>query len=81
MEWTLGAVSSASEDVEPPGLAWVVAERAVRRDEIGCSPLTCGHQVLAVVRGGRRIWAEDPAVAALGGDDRLLVLSSASVGD
>lgn len=75
------AVESAFEDIEPPDLAWGVAERAVRRDEIGCSPLTCGHQVLAVVREGRRIWAEDPAVAALRGGDRLLVLSSASTGD
>ncbi|MFS8097467.1 NAD-binding protein [Lentzea alba] len=80
-EWTLTAAGSAFEHVEVPDLAWVVAERAVRSDEIGCAPLTCGHQVLAVVRDGRRVWAEDPAVAALRGDDRLLVLSSVPVGD
>lgn len=54
---------------------------ADQTDEIDCAPRTCGHQVPAVVRDGRRVWAEDPAVAALRGDDRLLVLSSAPVGD
>ncbi|MFC3897069.1 NAD(P)-binding protein [Lentzea rhizosphaerae] len=55
-------------------LEWTVAERAVTHDEIGCSPLHCRHQVLAVVRHGQRLWAEDPAVAVLCGEDRLLVV-------
>ncbi|PWK84844.1 Trk K+ transport system NAD-binding subunit [Lentzea atacamensis] len=56
-------------------LEWTVAERAVTHDEIGCSPLDCRHQVLAVVRRGQRLWAEDPAVAVLRGEDRLLVVT------
>lgn len=56
-------------------LEWTVAERSVTHDEIGCSPLDCRHQVLAVVRRGQRLWAEDPAVAVLHGEDRLLVVS------
>ncbi|MFS8102160.1 NAD-binding protein [Lentzea alba] len=59
-------------------LEWTVMERAVTHDEIGCSPLDCRHQVLAVVRRGRRFWAEDPAVAVLRGEDRLLVVSPGS---
>ncbi len=74
-EWALGAEVVPFEREVLPDLEWSVAERAVKRDEIGCSPLTCGHQVLAVVREGRRIWVEDPSVGALRGDDRLLVLS------
>ena len=57
------------------GLEWTVGERAVTHDEIGCSPLDCRHEVLAVVRSGQRLWAEDPVVAVLRGEDRLLVVS------
>ncbi|NGY66496.1 hypothetical protein G7043_47220 [Lentzea sp. NEAU-D13] len=54
---------------------WTVAERAVTHDEIGCSPLDCRHQVLAVVRHGQRLWTEDSTVAVLRGENRLLVVS------
>ncbi|WP_330277054.1 NAD-binding protein [Lentzea sp. NBC_00516] len=54
---------------------WSVAERAVTNDEVGRSPLDCAQQVLAVLRHGRRRRVEDPAVAVLRDDDRLLVVS------
>jgi Trk K+ transport system NAD-binding subunit len=78
-EWALKVESLAYEQVSSS--EWVVAERPVMTDEVGSSPLACGHQVLAVVRDGQRIWVEDPAVEQLRGDDRLLVLSSTPTGD
>ena len=75
-EWAFGSSEVPAEGSGLPDLEWTVAERAVAREEIGCSPLECGNQVLAVVRDGTRIWAEDPSVATLRDDDRLLVLSS-----
>ncbi|WP_170176069.1 NAD(P)-binding protein [Lentzea flaviverrucosa] len=78
-EWVPGAARPQDRGVESADLEWTVTERAVALDEIGRSPLGCGHQVLAVMRHGQRIWAEDPAVAALRDDDRLLVVSSRSV--
>ncbi|MEU3648832.1 NAD(P)-binding protein [Lentzea sp. NPDC034063] len=79
-EWGFGTSGHLPEDGGLPELEWVVAERPVARQEIGCSPFECGNQVLAVVRDGRRIWAEDPSVATLRDDDRLLVLSSEDEG-
>lgn len=74
-EWALEAENLLREQ------EWVMTERPVASDEIGSSPLACGHQVLAVVRDGQRIWVEDPAVGELRGDDRLVVLSSTQLGD
>ncbi|MEV6236644.1 NAD(P)-binding protein [Lentzea sp. NPDC051838] len=72
-EWAPGAQAQrtgrAFSDQE-----WTVAEREVAQDEVGSSPLACGHQVLAVLREGERFWAEDPAVVLLREGDRLLVL-------
>ena len=78
-EWALKIESLPYEEL--PDLDWAVAERPVMPDEVGSSPLECGNDVLAVVRDGQRIWVEDPAVGELRGDDRLVVLSSTSVGD
>ncbi len=64
-----------------PELEWSVLERPVMQDEVGSSPLECGNDVLAVVRAGQRIWAEDPEVEELRGDDKLVVLSSGPIGD
>ncbi|MFI9415200.1 NAD-binding protein [Nocardia gamkensis] len=55
-------------------LAVVVTERAVRGTEIGQRPTRCGSLVLAVVRGGRTRWRDDPGVARLRVSDRLIVL-------
>lgn len=57
----------------PQEQVWSVVERAVEQHEVGRSPRECGDQVLAVLRGGRRVWAEDLKVGALCEDDRLLV--------
>jgi hypothetical protein len=54
---------------------WTVVERAVTNGEVGRSPLDCDHQVLAVLRDGRRLWIEDPAAAVLRDGDRVLVVS------
>lgn len=78
-EWALKIESLPYEEL--PDLEWAVTERPVMPDEVGSSPLECGNEVLAVVRDGQRIWAEDPTVGELRGDDRLVVLSSTSVGD
>lgn len=77
-EWVPGAARPQDRGGESADLEWTVTERAVTLDEIGRPPLSCGHQVLAVLRHGQRIWAEDPA-AALRDDDRLLVVSSRPV--
>lgn len=79
-EWGFVSSEDLPEDAGPPELAWAVAERPVAHQEVGCSPLDCGNRVLAVVRDGRRIWAEDPSVATLRDDDRLLVLNSGDEG-
>ncbi|RAS67330.1 Trk K+ transport system NAD-binding subunit [Lentzea atacamensis] len=76
VEWAFGLSDVPCEGSGLQDLEWTVAERAVMREEIGCSPLSCGHQVLAVVRDGRRVWVDDPSVAELRGGDRLLVLST-----
>ncbi|MFJ8962583.1 NAD(P)-binding protein [Lentzea sp. NPDC102401] len=75
-EWIPGAAPPQDVGGEKPELEWTVTERAVTRDEVDRPPLACGHQVLAVLRHGQRIWVDDPAVAVLRGDDRLLVVSS-----
>ena len=54
----------------------VVLERAVGRDEIGRLPSECGPEVLAVIRDGRRVWAEDPSADRLRSGDLLVVLDS-----
>jgi Trk K+ transport system NAD-binding subunit len=59
-------------------LGLAVAERAVRDSEIGRAPSECGALVLAVVRGGERVWLDDPDVASLRPDDRLLVLRAST---
>lgn len=74
-EWALDAERPHDGGHAFADLEWTVAERAVTHDEIGCSPLDCRRQVLAVVRHGQRLWAEDPTVAMLRGEDRLLVVS------
>jgi hypothetical protein len=74
-EWTPDAERPHGGGHASADLEWTVAERAVTHNEIGCSPYDCRHQVLAVVRGGQRLWTEDPAAAVLRGDDRLLVVS------
>ncbi|WP_434445390.1 NAD-binding protein [Lentzea sp. E54] len=74
-EWALKMESLPYEQLTE--LEWAVLERPVMQDEVGSSPLECGNEVLAVVRDGRRIWVEDPAVGELRGDDVLVVLSSA----
>ena len=74
-EWTLEPQHRPDVAADLSDLEWAVAERSVLRHEIGSSPLDCSHQVLAVVREGRRIWASDPAVAALREGDLLVVLS------
>lgn len=78
-EWAPGAVPPQDGGGESPDLEWTLTERAVTQDEVGRSPLACGHQVLAVMRHGQRIWVEDSTVAVLRDDDRLLVVSSRSV--
>ncbi|RDI34390.1 NAD(P)-binding protein [Lentzea flaviverrucosa] len=78
-EWALEMDSLVCDHL--PELEWSVLERPVMQDEVGSSPLECGNDVLAVVRAGRRIWAEDPEVGELRGDDKLVVLSSGPVGD
>ncbi|MBF6079590.1 NAD-binding protein [Nocardia beijingensis] len=52
----------------------VVAERAVRSFEVGQCPGLCKPLVLAVVRGGRTHWRDDPVVGRLRASDQLLVL-------
>jgi len=47
-----------------------VAERNVREDEVGKSPVLCHPTMLAVVRNGRRIWLEDSGFLQY--DDRVL---------
>ncbi|MCG8922541.1 NAD(P)-binding protein [Lentzea sp. CC55] len=74
-EWSLEVASAPFDDL--PHLEWVVLERPVVEDEIGLLPLECGNDVLAVLRDGQRIWAEDPVVGKLRGDDRLVVLTDA----
>ncbi|WP_330275922.1 NAD-binding protein [Lentzea sp. NBC_00516] len=78
-EWAPGAVPPQDGGGESPDLEWTLTERAVTQDEVGRSPLVCGHQVLAVMRHGQRIWVEDSKVGVLRDDDRLLVVSSRSV--
>ncbi|WP_433714045.1 potassium channel family protein [Nocardia sp. CA-084685] len=56
----------------PPSL--VVTERPVRPDEIGHDPARSGPLLLAVVRGGRIRWRDEPATSPLRAHDRLLVL-------
>ncbi|MBF6302066.1 NAD-binding protein [Nocardia amamiensis] len=56
----------------------VVAERAVRSSEIGQCLSLCGPLVLAVARGGRIHWRDDPGEARLRASDRLLVLRASS---
>jgi hypothetical protein len=77
-EWVPGAARPQDGGGGSPDLEWTLTERAVTLDEVGRSPLGCGHEVLAVMRHGQRIWTEDPAVAVLRDDDRLLVVSSRS---
>lgn len=60
---------------------WAVLERPVMCEEVGISPLACGNEVLAVLRDGRRIWVEDPAVGELRHGDTLVVLRSDPVAD
>jgi voltage-gated potassium channel len=62
-------------------LSLVIAERAVRDAEIGRTPRECGALVLAVVRGGARVWIDDPDVQTLRPDDRLLVLRAVAPGE
>lgn len=78
-EWALKMDSLVCDHL--PELEWSVLERPVMQDEVGSSPLECGNDVLAVVRAGQRIWAEDPEVGELRGDDKLVVLSSEPVDD
>ena len=57
-EWAFGSPGVPAEGSGLPELEWAVAERPVAHQEVGCSPLECGNQVLAVVReegaSGRR---------------------------
>jgi voltage-gated potassium channel Kch len=78
-EWALKIESLPYEAF--PDLEWAVMERPVLPEEVGSSPLECGNEVLAVVRDGERIWAEDPVVGELHDGDLLLVLSSTPVSD
>lgn len=64
--------------VDAGDLGLAVAERAVRDSEIGRTPSECGALVLAVVRGGERVWLDDPNVARLRPGDRLLVLRAST---
>lgn len=76
-----GGNGSHSRSLPAGGLELTVAERDVRESEIGRTPLACGPLVLAVVRGGMRVWREDPAVTSLQRDDQLLVLRASTSDD
>lgn len=78
-EWALKMESLPYDQL--PELEWAVEERPVMPYEVGSSPLDCGNDVLAIVRDGQRIWAEDAEVGDLRGDDRLIVLSTMPVSD
>ncbi|WHT20249.1 NAD-binding protein [Crossiella sp. CA-258035] len=71
---------------QPPGVqrvltgVWMglgITERPVRRTEIDRPATECGPLVLAVCRGGSRLWLNHPQASPLRASDRLLVLRPA----
>jgi voltage-gated potassium channel len=65
------------EDLLTPEAGFAIAEREVERNEVGGSPRHLSDIVLGVVRDGRLLRVDDPAVDALEPDDRLLYVRSA----
>jgi voltage-gated potassium channel len=65
------------EDLLTPEAGFAIAEREVERNEVGGSPRHLSDIVLGVVRDGRLLRVDEPAVDALEPDDRLLIVRSA----
>ncbi|MEV6236687.1 NAD(P)-binding protein [Lentzea sp. NPDC051838] len=55
----------------------VIAQRRVRRPEVGLALAECDPLVLAVIRDGTRFWRDDKALGRLRPDDRLVALDVA----
>jgi len=64
------------EDLLGVGQGLDLMERDVRAEEVGASPRSVPTPVLAVVRGGRNVPYDDPAVESLQAGDRLIYVSS-----
>ncbi|MCG8922535.1 NAD(P)-binding protein [Lentzea sp. CC55] len=78
-EWAPGAEPPQDDGGGFAGFEPTLTERAVTQDEVDRPPLGCGDQVVAVRRDGRRLWVDDPAVAALRDGDRVIVVSAGPV--
>ena len=68
------------EDLLTPDAGLVIAEREVETKEVGGSPRHLNDIVLGVVREGRLMRVDDPAVDALERTDRVLYVKSTDVG-
>ncbi|GAB7190732.1 potassium channel family protein [Kineococcus sp. NUM-3379] len=68
------------EDLLSFGHGLDMDDRAVRTDEVGRAPAELPVPVLAVVRDGRTLRYDDPAVAALRAGDRIVFVGSAGSG-
>jgi voltage-gated potassium channel len=60
------------EDLVSFGHGIDLVDRPVRQDEVGCSPAQLAQPVLAVIRDGRTLRYDDPAVASLAAGDRVV---------
>ncbi|MGH8893943.1 MAG: potassium channel family protein [Actinomycetes bacterium] len=64
------------EDLIASGQGLDLVERDVSPEEVGTNPRSVATPVLAVVRDGRNLAYDDPAVAELGAGDRLIYVST-----
>lgn len=73
------SLAEVLDDMLSPGQGLEVAQREVRRDEVGRSPKWCTDQVVAVQRNGKSYRFYDDEVAALQENDTLVVVRDSSV--
>jgi voltage-gated potassium channel len=73
---TTPTVVKMIDDLLTPDRGFAIAEREVEAGEVGGSPRHLRDIVLGVVRGGKLLRVDDPAVDAVDAGDRLLYIHS-----
>ncbi len=69
-------VGEVMEDLLSDGLGLQVVERSPEPAEVGLVPQQVGESVLAVVRDGRSVRYDDPAIGGIQASDQLVVVRS-----
>jgi voltage-gated potassium channel len=72
------SAGAVMEDLIQPGSGLAMRERPVTQQEAGRSPRECEDLVVSVIRGHRLLGFDDPEVAVLNLEDRLVVIRRVS---